>query len=298
VNIARGPRKDRNFTILDNTLIRDTGLSFGARGLLGYLLSHPPEARLTIKGLAADNPEGQQRIAAFMRELKAARYVVQESRRDERGRISKVITVFEEPQPENQENRELVNPSPGKPSLGPAESRIHEPIKEEELTTKGLKEGPGDAADAETRTRHTRSQRADQIAKGFCDRYPLSNFHAVRTVTAKALTAGITEPRLVAALRALGDSGSPVSISTLQVELKGGFTRQPDRPYLRPDVQAADQALREEAAQTVSLTDLNAHLGRVTTERHAAELEAIEEQARRNADGRARAKDAMRRRTA
>lgn len=100
MNIVRGPRKDRGFTIVDNDLAQNNDLSLGARGLAIYILSLPPGAQADIKSLAARVPEGRQAIAQFMRELEAARYLVRTTTRGERGRFRTVCTMHEEPQAE------------------------------------------------------------------------------------------------------------------------------------------------------------------------------------------------------
>lgn len=98
MNIERGPRKDRGFVIIDNALLQDNGLSFGARGLGAYLLSLPTGARVDIRSLAARNPEGRTAIAGYMRELESARYLVRTSRQGEGGRFATACTMHEEPQ--------------------------------------------------------------------------------------------------------------------------------------------------------------------------------------------------------
>lgn len=98
MNIERGPRKDRGFVIIDNALAQNNRLSFGARGLAEYLLSLPPGARVDIRSLAADNPEGRGAIAGYMNELEAERYLVRTRAQGERGRFVTTTTMYEEPQ--------------------------------------------------------------------------------------------------------------------------------------------------------------------------------------------------------
>lgn len=98
MNIERGPKKDRGFVILDNALVQNNRLSFGARGLAEYLLSLPPGAKVDIRSLAADNPEGRSAIAGYMNELEALRYLVRIRTQGERGRFETKSTIYEEPQ--------------------------------------------------------------------------------------------------------------------------------------------------------------------------------------------------------
>lgn len=98
MNIERGPRKDRGFVIIDNALAQNNRLSFGARGLAEYLLSLPPGAKVDIRSLAADNPEGRAAIAGYMNELETERYLVRVRAQGERGRFVTTTTIYEEPQ--------------------------------------------------------------------------------------------------------------------------------------------------------------------------------------------------------
>ncbi|MFJ4473261.1 hypothetical protein ACIP2X_38005 [Streptomyces sp. NPDC089424] len=98
MNIERGPKKERGFVIIDNALAQNNRLSFGARGLAEYLLSLPPGARVDIRSLAADNPEGRDAIASYMNELETERYLVRTRTQGERGRFETKTTIYEEPQ--------------------------------------------------------------------------------------------------------------------------------------------------------------------------------------------------------
>lgn len=98
MNIERGPRKQRGFVIIDNALAQNNQLSFGARGLAEYLLSLPPGAKVDIRSLAADNPEGRSAIAGYMNELESERYLVRTRTQGERGRFITTTTMHEEPQ--------------------------------------------------------------------------------------------------------------------------------------------------------------------------------------------------------
>lgn len=98
MNIERGPRKARGFVIIDNALAQNNRLSFGARGLAEYLLSLPPGAKVDIRSLAADNPEGRAAIAGYMNELEAELYLVRSRTQGERGRFVTKTTIHEEPQ--------------------------------------------------------------------------------------------------------------------------------------------------------------------------------------------------------
>ncbi|MEU4537214.1 hypothetical protein AB0G15_20335 [Streptosporangium sp. NPDC023825] len=138
------------FTVLPNFSLRDRRLSFAARGLLSYLLSHPESIRQDIKTLAADNPEGQEAIARAMRELITYGYLTREHVRNASGRISTVVDVYDTPQGGHQGVKEQVRPGlgsprPGEPSPGEP-SALPTGVKKEEKETTPSPRGcaPGD----------------------------------------------------------------------------------------------------------------------------------------------------------
>lgn len=127
------------FTVLPNSCLRDRRLSFTARGLLSYLLSHPESTRQDIKTLSAGNPEGQEAVARAMRELIAHGYLTREHVRNAAGRISTVVDVYDTPQDSRQGVKEQVRPHLGLPRPGepdPGEpSALPTGVKKEEKET-------------------------------------------------------------------------------------------------------------------------------------------------------------------
>ncbi len=97
-SIERGPRKQRDFSIVDNSLLQNSTISFRARGVAAYVLSLPDGAKIDIRTLAAKNPEGRQAIAACFAELEKAGYLVRTVTRGERGRIATRVVMHEDPQ--------------------------------------------------------------------------------------------------------------------------------------------------------------------------------------------------------
>lgn len=80
-----------NFTMLPNALIRDKRLPWPALGLLSYLISLPPDFRLSLKNLAVEKP-GSKRDATrtALRYLQDAGYV-EVVREREKGKFTKTI---------------------------------------------------------------------------------------------------------------------------------------------------------------------------------------------------------------
>lgn len=76
------------------------------------------------------------------------------------------------------------------------------------------------------------NQRANDLAKAYHDRQPLSNFPAVAAIAKKAINAGHADAAIVDALLRLADEGRGVTVETLRVELEGlpvRRSRTPDR---------------------------------------------------------------------
>lgn len=92
-------RRTRGFTVLGNDLIRDRRLSFTARGILGYLLSLPGEAREDVRSLADNNPGvGRRGVSKAVDELIRYGYYVRETVRDAvTGQVRTKVSVFDTP---------------------------------------------------------------------------------------------------------------------------------------------------------------------------------------------------------
>ncbi len=96
-------RVERNkahpYTLMNNTPMRDPGLSWKARGIIGYLLTMPDDWRVLVRHLVHQSPCGRDATRSGLRELEAAGYICRAKVRDARGRIVRLeYVVFEEPQ--------------------------------------------------------------------------------------------------------------------------------------------------------------------------------------------------------
>jgi len=121
MTIVRGPRLERNFTILDNNVLRDTSLSFRSRGVLGYLLSLPPDSTVSAAEIARQGSEGREAIRSALTELEAAGYLVRGHRRRPDGTFTSFSTIYEQPQT-GEESAD--SPAPrNPPPVPPADSR-------------------------------------------------------------------------------------------------------------------------------------------------------------------------------
>jgi hypothetical protein len=94
MRIHRNPRQ-RFFTTLGNEVLRDSRLSFCARGILGHLLSLPDGQRVDIRTLAERTPEGRERVASALRELQRYGYMRRTVRRGQAGQFYTDVEVFD-----------------------------------------------------------------------------------------------------------------------------------------------------------------------------------------------------------
>ena len=110
--------KTRDYTVMSNHHLRNTGLSLKAKGLLSLMLSLPEEWDYATKGLAHICKDGVDSICAGVRELEELGYVIRERVRNENGQLGAIeYTILEqpiEPSPKRekpkQENPVQVNP--------------------------------------------------------------------------------------------------------------------------------------------------------------------------------------------
>ena len=93
--------KRSNYTVVDNTFIRDMNLSMKAKGLMLLMLSLPPEWDYSVAGLAAICKEGMTAIRGALKELEECGYLRRERRNSEKGYFVYEYILSEIPQPYN-----------------------------------------------------------------------------------------------------------------------------------------------------------------------------------------------------
>ena len=122
--IIRAPRPRAHFTVLDNRVLRDSTLSWKARGLLAYLLSQPDGWRTSSERLARVGPDGRDAVRSAMRELEDRGYVARLRRQDDAGRWQTLVVVREDPDapptvdPPGDNSPNCPPPTPGNPTPG------------------------------------------------------------------------------------------------------------------------------------------------------------------------------------
>ncbi|WAW90106.1 helix-turn-helix domain-containing protein [Xanthomonas citri pv. malvacearum] len=85
MEIVRAPRKGQ-FEIIPHTVLRDSRLSYRARGVLVRLLSNADGYRMSAIDLAREGPEGRDAIYNALSELERAGYLLRRRQQDAKGR--------------------------------------------------------------------------------------------------------------------------------------------------------------------------------------------------------------------
>lgn len=115
--------KQSNFSIVSNSIIRDTRLSLKARGLLILMLSLPDCWQFSVKGLATLSGEGNDSIRGGIKELEEVGYLSRKRKHLPNGRLGEMeYTLYEQAQPKEEKPASalptLENPTQEKPIQG------------------------------------------------------------------------------------------------------------------------------------------------------------------------------------
>ena len=89
--------RTENYTVLPNELIKDTRLSWEARGLLIYLLSQKPGWTVRKTDLERQSQANDFVISRILEELAVHCYIYREKEQDSKGHFEWITTVFDEP---------------------------------------------------------------------------------------------------------------------------------------------------------------------------------------------------------
>ena len=103
--------RTRDYTVMCNHHLKDSGLSLKAKGLLSMMLSLPDEWNYSTRGLAAICKEGVDAIGKALKELEQAGYIVRRQLRSADGRICDTeYTIYEQPRPPDTALPDTENP--------------------------------------------------------------------------------------------------------------------------------------------------------------------------------------------
>lgn len=98
--------KNKNYTVMSNTHLRDKNLSLKAKGLLSVMLSLPDNWNYSIAGLVAICKENETAIKSALNELKKNGYLIVNKlnpSKATKGKIGYEYLIFETPDKEEQE---------------------------------------------------------------------------------------------------------------------------------------------------------------------------------------------------
>ena len=87
---------DEHFTQIPNDWLRDSRLTFKARGLLGMLLSHSAGWSLSVQSISEQNQEGRDAIRTAIKELEEFGYLIR-TQVNENGQFGEAVWTTQDP---------------------------------------------------------------------------------------------------------------------------------------------------------------------------------------------------------
>ena len=105
--------KSENYTVIHNSVIKNSRLSWKARGILTYLLSLPNDWKINMNDLKKRATDGINSLTTGVKELEKAGYIKRYPIKDDKGKIKEwAFNVYEIPVDENPqvENPQVENP--------------------------------------------------------------------------------------------------------------------------------------------------------------------------------------------
>lgn len=98
--------KNKNYTVMSNTHLKDKNLSLKAKGLLSIMLSLPEDWNYSIEGLISICKEGEKAVISTLDELKKFRYLITTKlypNQTKSKKIEYIYDIYESPKMENQD---------------------------------------------------------------------------------------------------------------------------------------------------------------------------------------------------
>ncbi|MEQ6971128.1 hypothetical protein [Pectobacterium polaris] len=213
--IRRGPRPESQFYTLDKSISEDLSLSWGARGLLIYLLGKPDNWEVSVADLinqtkGSGKPAGRDAVRGLLNELKTSGYVHVDTKRNTTGSfdgVSYVVSEVPRISPET-DNPATVKPETANPPL------ISNELKQELNINKKTLVSSGD--DASKKLTNPHSDEFESCWKAYPKREGSNpKNHALKHWQAR-IKEGVTPAELLAGTQryaafcvAKGQSGTP-----------------------------------------------------------------------------------------
>ena len=129
--------KNRDFTVIANSVFKDRRLSAKAKGILVEMLSLPENWDYTLKGLTTLFSDGIDSIRQGIKELEENGYILRERKRDARGRLGGMEYVIYET-PEKAVENIVENSTPEQSSPANAEPTEDFPVQGESAEDKAM----------------------------------------------------------------------------------------------------------------------------------------------------------------
>lgn len=217
---------ESNFTTVPNSWVRDSSLSFRARGLLAMLMSHSAGWNITITSLASQNIEGKDAILTAVRELEDRGYLKREGSRGNGGRFES-DWVLQDPPPAVEDFPPTVEDYPRRFNRDGSTATVNPPLKKnsnKKNSSKKTIDKPRSATSALAET--AQKPLHQEITTWVYDQTQGSiNFTAVMAVVKHHLNHD-REPKAVAnGCMALYKMGKPITNQTLGQYLDGHLSK-------------------------------------------------------------------------
>jgi hypothetical protein len=201
--VVRIYKRDNPYVQIDRRTVQDKRLSWEARGMLAYLLSLPPDWRITVEHLQKQGDAGRDAVRRILRELQTFGYASGFGKPDDHNQTGRfggsVITVFETPDlnprattdapaqaapmllrypTPTPEKPSSVQPTPEKPSPEMASPYIEENSQKKQGTK-------------EKHTHRARQRATSSADAGVCVTLPQNSRHSLEVRKAHALRNGL-----------------------------------------------------------------------------------------------------------
>lgn len=88
--VIRGTLTVDSYTIVPNEWLRDPRLSYKAKGILAYIMSHRADYELTVEQMVEQSSDGAASIYSGVRELVGVGYLLREQRRNPNGTMGPI----------------------------------------------------------------------------------------------------------------------------------------------------------------------------------------------------------------